>query len=95
MANKKKSKKKELKFENEVLIYIIALALIVISLIAILRQGLIGEFLSNIGRFLVGSYYWVLCGFKVGKGFVIKIKNNITIKLVKNYQEIYEELFLN
>ena len=24
-----------------------------------------------------------------------EIKNNITIKLVKNYQEIYEELFLN
>ncbi len=81
MANKKKSKKKELKFENEVLIYIIALALIVISLIAILRQGLIGEFLSNIGRFLVGSYYGVLFGLLLVTGFVIPFRNSLpTIK---------------
>lgn len=77
MASKKKSKKKELQIDNEIYIYIIALAMIVSSLIALLNQGLIGESLTNVGRFLVGSYYGVLFGLILITGICMPFRNKI------------------
>ncbi len=77
MASKKKSKKKELKLENEIVMYILALGIIVLALIALLKQGFVGESLSNIGRFLVGSYYGVLFGLLLAFGIWIPFRNSI------------------
>lgn len=77
MASKKKSKKKELKLENDIYMYILALGLIVLALIALLKQGFIGESCSNIGRFLVGSYYGVLFGLMLATGVWIPFRNSI------------------
>lgn len=66
MAKKKqKTKKKSDSFENELITLIIALTLVVISLIGILRMGVVGEFLSTLARYLVGTYSVVVFGVLV------------------------------
>ena len=54
MAKKKQRKKKTSdSFENELITLIVALILVVVSLIGILRMGVVGEFLSTLARYLV------------------------------------------
>ena len=66
MAKKKqKTKKQSDSFENELITLIIALTLVVISLIGILRMGVVGEFLSTLARYLVGTYSVVVFGVLV------------------------------
>ncbi len=63
MAKKKQRKKKQNNgFENELMTLISALILVVISLIGILRMGVVGEFLSSLGRYLAGTYSVVIFG---------------------------------
>ncbi len=66
MAKKKQRKKKQSEtFENELITLITALILVVVSLIGILRMGVVGEFLSSLGRYLVGTYSVVIFGVLV------------------------------
>ena len=66
MAKKKQRKKKQSSgIENELMTLISALILVVISLIGILRMGVVGEFLSSLGRYLTGTYSVVIFGFLV------------------------------
>ena len=61
MAKKKQRKKKQAEaFENELMTLIAALVLVVVSLIGILRMGVVGEFLSALGRYLTGTYSVVI-----------------------------------
>ena len=61
MAKKKQRKKKQAEsFENELMTLIAALVLVVVSLIGILRMGVVGEFLSSLGRYLTGTYSVVI-----------------------------------
>ncbi|MBQ4343415.1 MAG: DUF87 domain-containing protein [Erysipelotrichaceae bacterium] len=66
MAKKKQRKKKQSEtFENELITLITALILVVVSLIGILRMGVVGEFLSSLGRYLAGTYSVVIFGVLV------------------------------
>lgn len=66
MAKKKQRKKKQTEaFENELITLITALILVVVSLIGILRMGVVGEFLSSLGRYLAGTYSVVIFGVLV------------------------------
>ncbi|MBP3398114.1 MAG: DUF87 domain-containing protein, partial [Erysipelotrichaceae bacterium] len=66
MAKKKQRKKKTSdSFENELITLIVALILVVVSLIGILRMGVVGEFLSTLARYLVGTYSVVVFGILV------------------------------
>ncbi len=62
MAKKKSRKKNTEKFESEVLVYVYALILISISIIGILKLGFLGQFLSRLASYLLGSYSVVVYG---------------------------------
>ncbi|NLC96607.1 MAG: DNA translocase FtsK [Erysipelotrichaceae bacterium] len=51
-----KKTKKEIKKEQELYMYVFAVILIAISIIAYSRQGVLGIFLSNLANFLFGRY---------------------------------------
>lgn len=65
MAAKKKQRKKaqpEPFFDEGTILYIYALILIMLTVIGALRMGFIGAFLSNLCRYLFGTYYGVVYG---------------------------------
>ena len=77
MAKKKQRKKKQTEtFQNELTTLITALVLVVISLIGILRMGVVGEFLSSLGRYLAGTYSVVVYGFVVVYALFVLFKRS-------------------
>ncbi len=86
MAKKKSRKKNTEKFESEVLVYVYALILISISIIGILKLGFLGQFLSRLASYLLGSYSIVVYGvFLVYALFVMFTKKKYPFSMKKSF----------
>ena len=60
--SKRRKTKKEIKQDQELYMYVFAVILIAISIIAYSRQGVLGIFLSNLAGFLFGKFAVVVLG---------------------------------
>ena len=80
MANKKKrrtSKKKKKSFEQEVMMLVMAVMLATVSLIGLLRAGIVGTVISNVIRFMVGTLYGVVLLLGIVVAFMLIFKRTI------------------
>ena len=79
MANKKKRRtsKKKKSFEQEVIMLVVAVMLATISLIGLLRTGIVGTVISNVIRFMVGTLYGVVLLLGIVVAFMLIFKRSI------------------
>ncbi|MCH1940412.1 DNA translocase FtsK [Holdemania massiliensis] len=86
MAKTKQKKKKnnsKSTVDSEILRYVIALAVITVTLIAALQLGIVGQFLTTITRYLFGTYYGVVYGMCLLGGLAVLFGQRFPVFSVK------------
>lgn len=76
MAKQRKKKKTE-SLEQEIFLYIYAIIMITISLIGIMKSGMLGELLANVMTFLFGTYYAVVFALALIAGVYIIFRKQL------------------
>ena len=69
--SRKKSSSSKNALDSEILRYVVALAVITVTLIAALQLGIVGEFLTMTVRYLFGTYYGVVYGLLLIGGLAV------------------------
>lgn len=76
-VKKRQGKPKKSKLEQDILLYLYALIVIVLSLIGMMRLGVVGSFLSIAMQYLVGTLYGVIYGVLLALGIVLLWKRKV------------------
>lgn len=76
-VKKRQSRPKKSKIEQDILLYIWSLIVIVLSLIGIMKLGIVGNFLSITMQYLVGKMYGVVYGAMLVAGIYYLFKHTI------------------
>lgn len=76
-VKKRQGKSKKSKLEQDILLYLYALIVIVLSLIGMMKLGVVGSFLSVTMQYMVGTLYGVIYGVLLVLGIVLLLKRKV------------------